>query len=1442
MTSDVSRAGSSARVDAWLRAGVNADASDLHLAAHRPPLMRVHGKLRELAELPLDPDELSDLLLGICPDVARDRLDDVKHIDFSLTRAFEGTLRRFRANLFYSKGLLSACFRFVPTEIPDLNWAGFPEPVARKLASFRNGFVLLTGVAGSGKTTSLAMIINMINQRGGSRIITVEEPIEYLFPGADDSLITQREVGIDVKSFSDGLVSGLRQDPDVILVGEIRDRETARMALSAAETGHLVFSTLHSRDAKGAISRFTDLFPQTVQSEIRSQLSFSLRAVISQHLLPSVEPGQKRELALEILFNNIPIASGIRQGKIESLDNNILTGSGEGMRTLTESVQRLLDEGRISRETAAPRSATTFRNSTGNSCDTCAAGARAERLISQMTHHTRSSILETLRRKIDDGRPILGGGAGTGISAKLEEAGGIDLIVIYNSGRFRMAGRGSLAGMMPYGDANAIVMEMAAEVLPVVQQTPVLAGVCGTDPFRVIPRFLQQVRDAGFAGVQNFPTVGLIDGTFRVGLEETGMGFGLEVDMIRQARAFDLLTTPYAFNADEARAMAEAGADILIPHMGLTTKGAIGARSSLTLDEAAARVQEMHDAAKRINPEIIVLCHGGPIAEPADAQYILDHTEGVVGFYGASSMERLPVEPAITERIREFTELKFSRPRRHSPRIPAGSSHARFFPITIGLSRPTILQHEVPPMNRKLLMANTLGILTLISGAGAHAQKAERAPGLKAARTSAINWVDSNRKTILDVNKAIWEFAEVGLEEKKSSKLLMSKLKDAGFKIESGVAEMPTAFVASYGQGRPIIGILAEYDALPGMSQKVVGFREAAAAGRPGHACGHSGLGSGALGAALAVKHAMEKHKLKGTIRLYGTPAEETVIGKVYMLLGGQFRDLDVCLHWHPSSQNGTWSGSSKAIVSAKFTFNGTAAHAAGSPHSGRSALDAVELMNVGVNYMREHVKEDARFHYVITNGGGAPNVVPPEATVWYYVRADKHTDVEKYFKWISDIAKGAAMMTRTKMSVRIDTDCHELIPNSPLSELVYKNLKAVGAPKFTEEDKAFARRLQQPLIEQFGTRFPLAIDERIHSIAETSKPSKGSTDVGDISWYVPTGGVYGMKAAVIYETGSPDVIQFTDIAQPQPGPTEVLVKVGAAALNPIDTYIRSGAVALPIEFPYIIGCDLAGTVTACGEEVSRFQPGDRVWGSNQSLFGRKGTFAEFACVDECWLYPTPSDQSDAEAAAGALVGITAHLGLFLHAELQGGEVLFVNGGSGGVGSSVIQLGKSVGAKIVTTAGSDEKLETCRNLGADCALDYHSPNLDDDIRAFVEPLGGINVWFETLRSPTLDRTVPMMAKRGRIVLMAGREARPEFPVGPFYVNDLRMVGFAMFNASPEEQREAATSLNVLYENGDWRPNIAKTFPLSEAAAAHQLQEDNTLGGAGTLAGKIIVEP
>jgi predicted TIM-barrel enzyme len=262
-----------------------------------------------------------------------------------------------------------------------------------------------------------------------------------------------------------------------------------------------------------------------------------------------------------------------------------------------------------------------------------------------------------LRATLVSGHPIIGAGAGTGLSAKCAEAGGADLIIIYNSGRYRMAGRGSLAGLLPYGDANAIVMEMGNEVLPVVHDTPVLAGVCGTDPFRMMPHFLHQVIDAGFAGVQNFPTVGLIDGTFRANLEETGMGYGLEVDMIREAARLGLITAPYVFNPEDAVAMTEAGADVLVPHMGLTTKGTIGAQTAKTLDECVTEIQAMRDAAMRVSPDVIVLCHGGPLAEPEDAQYVLDRTEGIVGFFGASSMERLPTEIAMTENMRRFKSM-----------------------------------------------------------------------------------------------------------------------------------------------------------------------------------------------------------------------------------------------------------------------------------------------------------------------------------------------------------------------------------------------------------------------------------------------------------------------------------------------------------------------------------------------------------------------------------------------------------------------------------------------------------------------------------------------------------------------------------------------------------------------------------------------------------------
>jgi predicted TIM-barrel enzyme len=269
----------------------------------------------------------------------------------------------------------------------------------------------------------------------------------------------------------------------------------------------------------------------------------------------------------------------------------------------------------------------------------------------------RDAALARLQARVDAHEPILGAGAGTGISAKFAERGGVDLIIIYNSGRFRMAGRGSLAGLLPYGDANAIVVDMAREVLPVVKNTPVLAGVCGTDPFRIIPVFLRELKAMGFDGIQNFPTVGLIDGIFRANLEETGMGYDLEVEMIREARKLDMLTCPYVFDAESAREMAKAGADVLVAHLGLTTKGSIGAKTALTLSEAAARVQEMHDAARRVRSDVFVICHGGPIAEPADVEAVLAQTMGIVGFFGASSIERFATEVGIEEQARRFRNI-----------------------------------------------------------------------------------------------------------------------------------------------------------------------------------------------------------------------------------------------------------------------------------------------------------------------------------------------------------------------------------------------------------------------------------------------------------------------------------------------------------------------------------------------------------------------------------------------------------------------------------------------------------------------------------------------------------------------------------------------------------------------------------------------------------------
>jgi NADPH2:quinone reductase len=328
------------------------------------------------------------------------------------------------------------------------------------------------------------------------------------------------------------------------------------------------------------------------------------------------------------------------------------------------------------------------------------------------------------------------------------------------------------------------------------------------------------------------------------------------------------------------------------------------------------------------------------------------------------------------------------------------------------------------------------------------------------------------------------------------------------------------------------------------------------------------------------------------------------------------------------------------------------------------------------------------------------------------------------------------------------------------------------------------------------------------------------------------------VKAAYIEQPGPPDKIIYGDLPKPKPSESQVLVKVKAVAVNPIDTYVRAGLYAMDLPKPFVIGCDLAGVVEAVGAAVTRFKPGDRVWGSNQGLLGRQGTFAEYAAVDECWLYPTPEEVSDQEAAAIALVGITAHLGLFHEAQLKVGEKVFVTGGAGGVGSCVIQMARAIGAYVMATAGTMEKVKICRELGANAAVNYRT----DDVDAALKKFGPVNVWFETLRQQNFDRTVENMAMRGRIIVMAGRESRPPFPVGPFYVKDCRLLGFAMFNASPDEQRKCAAEINRWMARGRLRARIGRTMRFSEAAAAHQLQEDNTLRRAGTLAGKIVLTP
>lgn len=328
------------------------------------------------------------------------------------------------------------------------------------------------------------------------------------------------------------------------------------------------------------------------------------------------------------------------------------------------------------------------------------------------------------------------------------------------------------------------------------------------------------------------------------------------------------------------------------------------------------------------------------------------------------------------------------------------------------------------------------------------------------------------------------------------------------------------------------------------------------------------------------------------------------------------------------------------------------------------------------------------------------------------------------------------------------------------------------------------------------------------------------------------------MKAAYIEQTGPPEVIIYGDLPKPSPVGSEVLIRVGAVSVNPVDTYIRNGANYWELPRPFIIGCDLAGTIEEAGPDVKHFRVGERVWCTNQGLLGRQGTFAEYCVVDERWVNLTPQEVSDEAAAACALVGVTAHLGLFRDAKLKKGETVFVHGGTGGVGAMVLQMAKAVDARVITTGGSDEKVARCRELGADLAVNYRTEDVDAAIREFAP--AGVDVFWETLREPDFDKIVGCLAERGRIVLMAGRDARPAFPVGPFYVKNCAMHGVVMFKATADELQNAGDEINLWFVEGKLQPQIGVTLPLSEAAAAHRLQEENTLGKQGTLAGKIVL--
>jgi aminobenzoyl-glutamate utilization protein B len=381
---------------------------------------------------------------------------------------------------------------------------------------------------------------------------------------------------------------------------------------------------------------------------------------------------------------------------------------------------------------------------------------------------------------------------------------------------------------------------------------------------------------------------------------------------------------------------------------------------------------------------------------------------------------------------------------------------------------------------------------------------------------SGLKWLEEKAPELIDLSNTIWDYSELGLREEKSAAALAGYLEKEGFRVKRGIGNMATAFVATFGEGKPILGFLGEYDGLAGVSQKTIPTREEVVPGGPGHGCGHNLLGVGSLGAAVSLKKEIEAARLKGSVRFYGCPAEETLIGKVFMAKAGFFDDLDAAITWHPWSLNGVWGGRHLAMNSVRFAFHGRTAHAAAAPHMGISALDAVELMNIGVNFLREHVIQEARMHYVITNGGGQPNVVPAQAEVWYYVRAPRRSQVEEIYPRILKIAEGAALMTGARLEVNFQVGSYDYLPNRVVSEILLESFRKVGAPKFSEEDFAFAQALERSFspgqklsVLGAGHVPPEYAEMTLHTdvapFYDWGKPIPGSTDVGDVSWITPT-------------------------------------------------------------------------------------------------------------------------------------------------------------------------------------------------------------------------------------------------------------------------------------------------------------------------------------------------